>query len=207
MTLTDTIDTTFSDLARTIDHNAELWAERTSPPVDAVIRRLGAINSEAVRQVGMVSLTTIDAVRGLVTVAWTGVSDVAIAAVDAADESASDLRSTGRRVAGDLKQATSTIRNRAGKAIDDVERNLSAVGRKAGTATARVKDEASDAFDEVVKADDTAVSEVAGAGASTPSGSYENWTKEELYDRAQQLDIDGRSGMNKTQLIRALRSA
>lgn len=35
---------------------------------------------------------------------------------------------------------------------------------------------------------------------------YEEWTKDELYDRAQELDIDGRSDMSKDELIDALRS-
>lgn len=34
---------------------------------------------------------------------------------------------------------------------------------------------------------------------------YENWTRDELYDRASELDIDGRSDMNKDELIEALR--
>ena len=34
---------------------------------------------------------------------------------------------------------------------------------------------------------------------------YEDWTKDELYERAQELDIDGRSTMTKPELIRALR--
>ena len=46
-------------------------------------------------------------------------------------------------------------------------------------------------------------------GASERGGEsppYEEWTKDELYDRAQELDIDGRSDMTKDQLIEALRS-
>lgn len=34
---------------------------------------------------------------------------------------------------------------------------------------------------------------------------YEEWTKEELYDRAQELEIEGRSDMSKDELIAALR--
>lgn len=34
---------------------------------------------------------------------------------------------------------------------------------------------------------------------------YEDWTKDALYDRAQELDIDGRSDMTKSDLISALR--
>ena len=35
---------------------------------------------------------------------------------------------------------------------------------------------------------------------------YEEWTKAELYDRAKEIGIDGRSGMDKSELIEALRS-
>ncbi|NNE52398.1 MAG: Rho termination factor [Sulfitobacter sp.] len=35
---------------------------------------------------------------------------------------------------------------------------------------------------------------------------YEEWTKDDLYDRAQELDIDGRSDMDKDELIEALRN-
>ncbi|MCK0149495.1 Rho termination factor N-terminal domain-containing protein [Marivita sp. S6314] len=35
---------------------------------------------------------------------------------------------------------------------------------------------------------------------------YEDWTKDDLYDRAKELDIDGRSDMTKDELISALRS-
>ncbi|MEO1329054.1 MAG: Rho termination factor N-terminal domain-containing protein [Pseudomonadota bacterium] len=33
----------------------------------------------------------------------------------------------------------------------------------------------------------------------------ENWTKDELYERAKELDLSGRSKMSKAQLITALR--
>lgn len=34
---------------------------------------------------------------------------------------------------------------------------------------------------------------------------YEEWTKDDLYDRAQEIGIDGRSSMTKDELIEALR--
>lgn len=34
---------------------------------------------------------------------------------------------------------------------------------------------------------------------------YEEWTKDELYDRAREIGIDGRSDMDKAELIDALR--
>lgn len=35
---------------------------------------------------------------------------------------------------------------------------------------------------------------------------YEEWTRDELYDRAQVLEIEGRASMNKAALIEALRT-
>lgn len=34
---------------------------------------------------------------------------------------------------------------------------------------------------------------------------YEDWTRDQLYDKAREVGIDGRSRMNKTELKRALR--
>jgi len=38
------------------------------------------------------------------------------------------------------------------------------------------------------------------------SGSYQDWTKQELLERAREIGIDGRSSMNKSELIEALRN-
>ena len=35
---------------------------------------------------------------------------------------------------------------------------------------------------------------------------YEEWSKDDLYDRAQELGVDGRSDMTKDELISALRN-
>lgn len=46
-------------------------------------------------------------------------------------------------------------------------------------------------------------------GASRRGGEaspYEEWTKAELYERAQEIGIEGRSSMTKSELISALRS-
>jgi hypothetical protein len=41
-------------------------------------------------------------------------------------------------------------------------------------------------------------------GGKAPS--YEDWTKDDLYERAQEIGIDGRSDMTKDELIDALRN-
>lgn len=38
------------------------------------------------------------------------------------------------------------------------------------------------------------------------SGSYDNWSKAALLERAREIGIKGRSAMNKSQLVKALRS-
>jgi hypothetical protein len=38
------------------------------------------------------------------------------------------------------------------------------------------------------------------------SGSYEDWSKDDLYDKAKQVGIDGRSKMSKSELVSALRN-
>ena len=38
------------------------------------------------------------------------------------------------------------------------------------------------------------------------SGSYEDWSKEDLEDRAREIGIEGRSDMTKDELIEALRN-
>lgn len=35
---------------------------------------------------------------------------------------------------------------------------------------------------------------------------YEEWTKEELYNKAKEIDLKGRSTLNKNELIKALRN-
>lgn len=47
-------------------------------------------------------------------------------------------------------------------------------------------------------------SSTAHKGGSAPA--YEDWTKDDLYDKAKDVGIDGRSDMSKHELIDALRN-
>lgn len=46
--------------------------------------------------------------------------------------------------------------------------------------------------------------ETAQKGGSSPA--YEDWTKDDLYEKAKEVGIDGRSSMGKDELIDALRN-
>ena len=50
----------------------------------------------------------------------------------------------------------------------------------------------------------TPSSEAGKRGGKAPK--YEEWTREELYERAQEIGIEGRSDMDKDELISALRN-
>lgn len=38
------------------------------------------------------------------------------------------------------------------------------------------------------------------------SGNYEDWSKKDLYEKAKEVGIEGRSGMDKKELVSALRN-
>ncbi len=101
------------------------------------------------------------------------------------NETVGQARSGAKRTG---KKAKTTMKETAGQARSQTARSADA----AATATEELLDDATKAVDP----------------NSAPQGvAYEEWTKSALYDRAQELDIDGRSTMSKQQLIKALRSS
>lgn len=103
-------------------------------------------------------------------------------------------------------QAVRTVTGQARRGALDTARSAEVGARTvAGQAGAQAERVA-----ESVEHEANRLTRRAGDAADARPGSgvaYEDWSRAELYDRAQELDIEGRSGMSKAQLIRALRAA
>lgn len=114
---------------------------------------------------------------------------------DGAAKAFSVARDTGATVVGQTRSATQ-------RTVDELTSNSKEV---VGQARAQGRRGAAQ-LDDVV--DSTARRAIDTVDDSPSSGTpYEQWSKADLYERAQELDIDGRSTMSKKQLITALRSA
>jgi hypothetical protein len=122
--------------------------------------------------------------------AATGARTVAGQARSAADRTASTAATGARTVAGQARAAGS----------DAVETARSTGRAAAGQATAQARRVADAAEGEAEALLDDA------ADAIDPDTPLEGLTKEELYERAQDRDIEGRSTMSKRELVSALRA-
>ncbi len=129
---------------------------------------------------------------------------------ETADTQASTVAGTARRatreVADEARTGAATVTGQARGAARDVadvgETKGATVAGQAAAQARRVGERASKESQRLVDRATDAVEDKPGAGVP-----YEKWTRAELYDRAQELDIEGRSGMNKSQLVRALRAS
>lgn len=103
------------------------------------------------------------------------------------------LRDSGANVAGQGRSAADRTRISATRNVRETVGQARAQGELA-----------SERLDDIADRTARRVTSVVDDSPSTGTP-YEEWTKSELYERAQELDIDGRSGMSKRELIRALR--
>jgi hypothetical protein len=132
------------------------------------------------------------------------------------DRTTSDVSSGVKQVAGQARaqvdrttaDAASGVKQVAGQARAVVDRTTgdasSGVKQVAGQARAE-GERAVGELDDI--ADHTTRRAVDAVDPSPASGTpYERWTRADLYERAQELDIAGRSTMSKRELIDALRA-
>lgn len=113
---------------------------------------------------------------------------------DSAGRVASASLAAGRTVVGQGRSAVdrtaTTGRRGAAEVAGQADAQGEGVSETVKRETHRVVDRAQDAV----------------ADRPAPGTPYEEWTREQLYERAQELDIEGRSSMSKSQLVNALRA-
>jgi hypothetical protein len=141
---------------------------------------------------------------------------VAEAVSDGATRAWTTLRDTGATVAGQARaavdrtagDATSGIRQVSGQARAVVDRTAGDVTTGAKQVVGQAKaqgEQAARRLDDI--ADQTVQRATQAVDPSPTTGTpYEQWTRADLYERAQELDIVGRSTMSKQQLIDSLRA-
>ncbi len=114
------------------------------------------------------------------------------------------VSSSGGRVSGTATTAVRTAAGQAkaeaGQAVDAASTGAKTVAGQAGAQAERAAEVAREEALDLIESADEAID-------SATSEPYETWTRSELYARAQELDIEGRSGMKKAQLVAALRQS
>lgn len=202
------------DLTRRLDD-----LERQLPPIPA---KSMAFGRAAIRRTNdVVTSVASDVARRVdrvVTTARTGASTTAGQARSATERTATTGVSAAKQTSGQARSAAGRTAKTAQTATKEaVGQARSAAERTASTARGAAKQTAGQARAQAKRTRDRAAKEAEGliddatdAVESTdrPRGvPYEDWTKDDLYQRAQELDIEGRSTMSKQQLVVALRSA
>jgi hypothetical protein len=111
---------------------------------------------------------------------------------------------TARHAGGQSADVASIgVRRTIGQARAQSARTADSARDSGGT----VADELRELADATISAATDVADEVAATATAAVQGtpvSYDHWTKKDLYDLAQDLDIDGRSSMNKDELIAAI---
>lgn len=123
--------------------------------------------------------------------------DAATKTVETARDAAGATVETARKAAG---RAADSAKKGARSTREEASRGAHRTTKTARKQAQRTRDQAAEATQDVKDQVAKATSDRPGAGVA-----YEEWTKAQLYERAQELDISGRSQMNKDELINALR--
>lgn len=105
-----------------------------------------------------------------------------------------------------LREVTDRARRTAGHVADATTGAVSSAATMVRDRVTGDHAEQEDVTREIETGGDV-VTAVSGTDQPGPGVAYEQWTKAQLYERAQELDIQGRSQMTKDELVAALRDA
>ncbi len=125
-------------------------------------------------------------------------------------DTTSDVAGTiGRRLDSVRSTAATSAKTSVGQATSAVNRTAKVAGDTARQTAGQVRAEAEQTIDAATQAAEQLLDDGAQAvdpDRPNPGVPYSQWSKAQLYERAQQLDVDGRSSMSKKQLVTALRA-
>ena len=107
-----------------------------------------------------------------------------------------------------VRTVAGTIRWTVGQTVDaastGVRRISGQAGAQARLAVGTLEEQVADLADEAAERLDTTIAQVKSAETQNEKRHLRTKTKDELYEQAQLLDIDGRADMNKAQLVDAI---
>jgi hypothetical protein len=149
---------------------------------------------------------SLDTARTVASAVGDGVSNAFDIARGASATVVGQARSAGERTAD---EATKGAKQVVGQARSTAERTAKRASVGAKEVTGQARAQGREAGARIERTADRSARRAIDAVDPTPSSGtpYEQWSKAELYERAQELDIDGRSTMSKKELITALRAA
>ncbi len=171
--------------------------EAQLPPIPA--RAVGLTRATAHRVNSTASDVANDVGRQLgrlTSTAGTALSTTVGQARSAVERTTSTAQRTSKQTAGQARSAVERTTSTAKRTSKETVGQARAQGKLTGKAARR---SATALLDDATRA-------VEPDGDGKPA-SLDDWTKADLYERAQELDIEGRSSMSKRELVRALRSA
>lgn len=153
----------------------------------------------------------------VVSTARTGASTATGQARSAGERTATSGQRSAKQVAGQArsaaqrtaKSATAGVKETVGQARSAAGRTSKVAGDAAKQTAGQARAQAGRTADAAASAGEALLDDATDAVESSgrPVGvPYEEWTKADLYERAQELDVDGRSAMSKDELIAALRA-
>ncbi len=113
----------------------------------------------------------------------------------------SALGDSGEVVVDAASMRAKTVTGQARSAVD---RTLTTASNGISEVTGQARAQSELLVDTIEQEATELVEDAEAVADDMAEGSYASWTRADLYQRAQQLDIDGRSSMNKAELIDAL---
>lgn len=206
-------------LERTITSINDAWTERLDEleeQLPSIPSKTLAVTRSSVRRVNDVVEATASSLRSRVAAVG---DDASTAVATTTGQARAAAKRSSATIESGVKQTTGQARSAVTKSADAVKRGVNEttgqaranLQRSTDAVTKGVAETTGQAKAQARRTVESAADELEGAlddaKVATDPDDYTTWSKAELYDRAQELDIEGRSGMSKAELIGALQKS